>query len=258
MKMPVLFVGHGSPMNIIEDNTYTRSLAELGRKLPKPEAVVVISAHWQTRGTYITSARAPKTIYDFYGFPEELYQVTYDSPGSPQTAALVQSAAGALIGADSERGIDHAGWAVLKHMYPQADIPVLELSLDVNKSPQEHYAMGQALKPLRDKGILLMGSGNIVHNLARIDFSKMYGKAHPWAEEFDRQVAELLVIGDHASLINYQALPHAGLAVPTDDHYLPLLYAIALQEEGDSLRFTCTDMQNASMSMRGLILEPEN
>nr|NSL48606.1 4,5-DOPA dioxygenase extradiol [Dendrosporobacter quercicolus DSM 1736] len=252
--MPALFVGHGSPMNIIENNAYTRSLAELGRKLPRPEAVIVISAHWLTSGTYITAAQSPETIYDFYGFPEELYQAAYACPGSPEAAALVQEAAGRQIKPDARRGIDHAGWAVLKHMYPQGDIPVLEISLDVNKSPQGHYALGQALQSLRHQGILLVGSGNIVHNLARSNFSQLYGYVHPWAEEFDRQIAELLLARDHDRLINYQTIPHAGLAVPTDDHYLPMLYTIALQEENEALAFTCTDMQNASIAMRGFLI----
>ncbi|HWR45733.1 4,5-DOPA dioxygenase extradiol [Sporomusa sp.] len=254
MKMPVLFVGHGSPINIIEDNSYTRSLADLGKKLPKPEAIVVVSAHWQTRGTYITGSKAPPTIYDFYGFPEALYQATYTCPGSPEMAALVQEITQREIQVDNNRGIDHAAWAVLKHMYPSADIPVLEISLDVRKSPRDHYEMGRQLAPLRQEGVLIIGSGNIVHNLSRIDFSQLYSDVYSWAAEIDGQIAEALVNRDHASLINYEKLPYANIAVPTNEHYLPMLYSIALQEESDNLHFTCTDIQNGSISMRSFII----
>lgn len=254
MKMPVLFIGHGSPVNIVEDNSYTRSLVELGKSIPKPEAILVVSAHWQTRGTYITCSRAPETIYDFYGFPDELYQVTYHSPGAPEKAALVQATTEQAVGCDPERGIDHAAWAVLKHMYPQADIPVMEMSLDVMKFPRSHYELGQKLAPLRTQGVLIIGSGNIVHNLSRIDFSHLYGDTYSWAVEFDNRVAEALVKRDHAKLIAYDDLPYAAAAVPTNEHYLPMLYAAALQEEQDRLHFTCTDIQNGSISMRSFIV----
>ncbi|MPL58349.1 4,5-DOPA dioxygenase extradiol [bioreactor metagenome] len=255
MKMPVLFIGHGSPINIVEDNSYTRSLAELGNTLPKPEAIVVVSAHWQTRQTYITAAKMPPTIYDFYGFSEELYQIGYPCPGSPEIASLVQGITKGQVYGDSQRGIDHAAWAVLKHMYPNADIPTLEMSLDLRKSPQDHYEMGKKLAPLRQEGVLIVGSGNIVHNLARSDFSRLYGnETYPWAAENDKLVAEALMSRDHERLIHYENLPYAAMAVPTNEHYLPMLYAIALQEETDHLKFTCTDMQNASISMRSFII----
>ncbi|SMC49647.1 4,5-DOPA dioxygenase extradiol [Sporomusa malonica] len=255
MKMPVLFVGHGSPINIIEDNSYTRSLAELGKDLPRPEAILVVSAHWQTRGTYITSSQAPKTIYDFYGFPDELYEITYNAPGAPEKAALVQETTNKEIRGDSDRGIDHAAWAFLKHMYPKADFPVMEMSLDVMKAPRDHYELGKKLAPLRNQGILIIGSGNIVHNLSRINFSRLYGDNYSWAVAFDKQIAEALVNRDHSSLIEYDKLTYATAAVPTNEHYLPMLYAAALQEERDILRFTCTDMQNGSISMRSFVIE---
>ncbi|QDR81632.1 4,5-DOPA dioxygenase extradiol [Sporomusa termitida] len=254
MKMPVLFIGHGSPMNIIEDNSYTHSLNELGKILPRPKAIVVVSAHWQTRGTYITAAELPPTIYDFYGFPEELYAAAYSCPGSPATAALVQTITKETVKCDWNRGLDHAAWAVLKHMYPHADIPVLELSLDRGKSPQQHYELGNQLAPLRQEGILIIGSGNIVHNLSRIDFSQLYGTVYPWAAETDGQMAAALVKRDHAGLVNYETFPNARLAVPTNEHYLPMLYAIALQTETDRLEFTCTDIQNGSISMRSFMI----
>lgn len=254
MKIPVLFIGHGSPMNIIDDNTYTRSLQELSRILPRPAAVLVVSAHWQTRGTYITSAVAPPTIYDFYGFPPALYRAKYETPGSPAIAGRVREVSGNLVSLDVARGIDHAAWAVLKHMYPLADIPVLEMSLDVNLSPAEHYALGRKLAPLRQEGVLIMGSGNLVHNLSRINFDSMYGEQYDWAERFDNLMAELLQNRQHERLIAYEALPDHRLAIPTDEHYLPMLYAAALQGAEESLRFSCDDIQNGSISMRSFVI----
>jgi len=255
MKMPVLFIGHGSPINIVSDNSYTQSLTMLGRTLPEPQAVLVISAHWQTRSTYISCSKKPTTIYDFYGFPEELYQVTYNCPGAPEKASLVQALTNGKILGDYERGLDHAAWSVLKHMYPDANIPVMEMSLDVMKSPQDHYEMGKKFTALRNEGILILGSGNMVHNLSKVNFAQLYGDEYPWAVQCDSNMAELIVKGDHASLIDYQQLPNAKLAIPTNEHYLPMLYALALQEENDTLEFTCTDMQNGSISMRSFIID---
>lgn len=257
MKMPVLFIGHGSPVNITEDNSYTHSLNELGKILPRPKAIVVVSAHWQTRGTYITAAELPPTIYDFYGFPEELYAAAYPCPGSPATAAAVREITDNTVEYDRNRGLDHAAWAVLKHMYPHGDIPVLELSLNRGKSPQQHYELGKRLAPLRQQGILIIGSGNIVHNLSRIDFSQLYGPVYPWAAETDGQMAAALARRDHAGLIDYEAFPHARLAVPTNEHYLPMLYAIALQSETDRLEFTCSDIQNGSIAMRSFLISED-
>ena len=254
MKMPILFIGHGSPMNIVADNSYTRSLAELGRRLPRPEAIAVVSAHYMTMGTCITNAAIPETIYDFYGFPAELYRVTYPCPGSPDLAARVEELTGGAVRGHDKWGIDHAAWAVLTHMYPQHDIPVVEISLDVNKSPQEHYDLGKKLAPLRDEGVLVIGSGNIVHNLSVINFADMYGPPYPWAVEFDAAVADALQKRDHGALISYEKLPHARLAVPTNEHYLPLLYTIAMQDDDDELDVTCSEIQNASISMRSFVM----
>lgn len=254
MKMPVLFIGHGSPMNIISDNTYTDSLQDLGRILPRPAAVLVVSAHWQTRGTYVTSAAMPPTIYDFYGFPPALYRVKYEPPGSPDIAEQVREISGDTVSLDAARGIDHAAWAVLTYMYPAADIPVLEMSLNVNLSPAEHYALGRKLAPLRQESVLIMGSGNLVHNLARVDFDSMYGEKYDWAERFDNLMAELLQKRQHDRLIAYESLPDNRLAIPTDEHYLPMLYAVALQGTEETLRFSCTDIQNGSISMRSFII----
>ncbi|MBP2633048.1 MAG: ygiD [Firmicutes bacterium] len=255
MKMPALFIGHGSPMNIIEENNYTRSLTRLGKNLPKPAVILVVSAHWQTRGTYITTAELPSTIYDFYGFPEKLYQETYPCIGSLKIAKRVQELMQGEVTGDVARGIDHAGWAVLKHMYPEADIPTLQLSLDVRKSPQEHYELGKKFVQLRKEGVLIIGSGNIVHNLSQLDFSSMYAtEVYPWAANFDQTVAELLVKHDHASLIGYENLPYANIAVPTNEHYLPMLYTIAMQAENEKLQFICTDIQNGSIAMRSFMI----
>ena len=252
--MPVVFVGHGSPMNIIADNHYTRSLHELGRILPKPAAVLVVSAHWQTRKTQITSALKPQTIYDFYGFPKELYQVRYECPGSPEKAALVEKITQQKARGNDQRGIDHAAWAVLLHMYPAADVPVMEMSLDVELSPAEHYELGKQLAPLRDEGILIMGSGNMVHNLAQVNFDQAEGGEYDWAVKFDRLTEELLVNREHKRLIEYERLPGSGRAIPTNEHYLPMLYSIALQGENETLRFVCTDIQNGSIAMRSFVI----
>jgi 4,5-DOPA dioxygenase extradiol len=254
MKMPVVVVGHGSPMNIVADNNYTRSLHRLGKTLPRPEAVLVISAHWQTRKTQVTSAPMPPTIYDFFGFPRVLYQAKYDCPGSVEKAALVQQASQQKIRGDERRGLDHAAWAVLTHMYPEADVPVMELSLDVELSPGDHYKLGKELAPLRHEGILIVGSGNLVHNLSQVNFEQAEGGEYDWAVQFDQLMEELLENREHQRLIEYERLPGAHRAIPTNEHYLPMLYSIALQEETESLRFFCKDIQNGSIAMRSFVI----
>lgn len=256
MKMPGFFVGHGSPINIIEDNSYTRCLASVAKTIRRPQAILVVSAHWQTKGTYISCAAEPDTIYDFYGFPKECYKVTYPCPGGPQQAEMVVKRMNGAVLCHPSRGIDHAGWAVLKHMYPQADIPVMQLSLDVLKSPREHYELGKKLACLRDEGILVMGSGNLVHNLRNIDFAKLYRTPFEWAHQFDQLTAKLLVDGDHNNLIAYEDLPGAELAIPTDEHYLPALYILGMQEPADRVEFVCTDIQNGSIAMRSFMIAP--
>jgi 4,5-DOPA dioxygenase extradiol len=216
-----------------------------------------VSAHWQTRKPYITCARTPQTIYDFYGFPNKLYQVRYDCPGSPEKAALAIDAAQGNVLCDDRRGLDHAAWAVLAHMYPEAEVPIMEMSLDVGRSPQEHFELGKQLAPLRDAGILIMGSGNLVHNLAQANFDRTEGGEYDWAVQFDRMTGELLLNRKHQSLIEYEKLPDARRAVPTNEHYLPMLYAIALQEAGEPLRFFCKDIQNGSIAMRSFVIGEE-
>ena len=257
-KMPLLFVGHGSPMNIILDNSFTRSLTQWGKSLPRPRAIMVISAHWLTEGTSITCMEKPRTIYDFYGFPEELYTVIYPSPGAPAEANFVTAAVRkAPVACNYEWGLDHASWAVLKYLYPAANIPVFELSLDYSfndwhpKPVQYHYDLATELAEVRKREVLIIGSGNIVHNLSLIDFRNMNAEPFPWAVEFDEQVKKNLISGNHQDLIQFRNMgKSAALAVPTLDHYLPMIYVIALQGRGEPLTFRHEGFQNGSISMR--------
>jgi 4,5-DOPA dioxygenase extradiol len=261
-KMPVLFVGHGSPMNLILKNDFTNHLVQLAGELPRPKAILVVSAHWLTEGTHVTCMQRPKTIHDFYGFPEELHRMRYPALGAPRYARMVaKSAKRAKITCYNGWGLDHASWAVLKHMYPKADIPVVEMSLDYSfndwypKPLQYHYELAKDLAFLREMGVLIIGSGNIVHNLQLIDFQRIDAQPYDWASEFDEEVKSALLSGSHRELINYQNLtPRAHLAVPTLDHYLPMIYTIGLQREGEALKFTFEGFQNASVSMRCFII----
>jgi 4,5-DOPA dioxygenase extradiol len=257
-NMPVLFIGHGSPMNIVLKNSYTEDIAKAAKKkIPKPKAILVISAHWLTNGTFVTCTEKPKTIYDFYGFPEELYNLNYPSPGSPQNAKLTIEISKSTQIKCGNWGLDHAAWAVLKHMYPSADIPVFEMSLDYSpfnnwnpKSIEYHYKFASELAPLREKGILILGSGNIVHNLGLIDFD-VDAEPFGWAVKFDEYVKRCLVSGNHNGLISYLDFgKEAAYAVPTLDHYLPMIYAIGLQTKQDKLEFIHEGFQNGSVSMR--------
>jgi 4,5-DOPA dioxygenase extradiol len=259
MKMPVLFIGHGSPENIILKNSFTQRLVELGPQLPHPRAILVVSAHWLTDGTYLTCMAHPRTIYDFSGFPDELYRIKYPAPGSPQDASLImQSVQKPLIKCDNSWGLDHASWAILKHIYPEAAVPVIEMSLDYSPyngwnrpSLQYFYDLAKQLSPLRDQGILIIGSGNIVHNLRLIDMGDMGAQPYDWAVEFDEKVKRDLLDRNHHDLLDSQNMSRAAsLSVPTLDHYLPMLFAAALQEKSDSLEFIYEGFQNRSISMR--------
>jgi 4,5-DOPA dioxygenase extradiol len=259
MKMPVLFIGHGSPENIILKNSFTERMVKLGQELPPPRSILVISAHWLTDGTFVTGADNPKTIYDFYGFPDELYQSSYPSPGSPVDAKLItELIKRPAIKLDYSWGLDHASWAVLKHMYPKADIPVIEMSLDYSpyngwnrQSLQYFYDLAKQLSPLREKGVLIIGSGNIVHNLRVVDMQNMDAEPYEWAVEFDERVKRDLQDRNHKDLLDCQNMSRpTSLSVPTLDHYLPMIFAIALQEEGDKLEFIHEGFQNRSVSMR--------
>jgi 4,5-DOPA dioxygenase extradiol len=259
MKMPVLFIGHGSPMNIILKNDFTQRLLELGEELPKPETILVISAHWLTDGTFITGAEKPKTIYDFYRFPDELYQQNYPAPGSPNNAKMISELINnPVIKLDYSWGLDHASWAILKHIYPKADLPVIEMSLNYSpyngwKRPSLHYFydLAKQLAPLREKDILIIGSGNLVHNLRVVDMKNMYAKPYEWAIEFDEKVKADLLDGNHKDLLDCQNMNlSTSLSIPTLDHYLPMIFAIGLQENNDPLEFIYEGFQNRSVSMR--------
>ena len=250
-KMPVLFVGHGNPMNALEDNPFSRTWRTLGAMLPRPRAILCISAHWQTSGPQVTAMNTPPTIHDFGGFPQPLFDVRYAVPGSPQWAArIAQLDARYPIVADHAWGLDHGSWSVLCHMFPEADIPVLQLSLDTTRTPAQHYQFAKVLAPLRDEGVLIMGSGNIVHNLRQMI---RRDEAYDWAIEIDQLVAQQIEAGNHAALIDYTHLhPRMLLAVPTVEHYLPLLYILALQTSTDSVSFFNETVTLGSMSMRGV------
>jgi 4,5-DOPA dioxygenase extradiol len=255
-QMPALFIGHGSPMNVILKNDFTKHMSELGTKLPRPEAIMVISAHWLTRGTYLTCMEEPRQIYDFYGFPEELYGIRYNCAGSPQHAALTKKAAKiTVISCADDWGLDHASWAILKHIYPRADIPVYELSLDVTKDLAFHYNLGKELGNLRKKGVLIIGSGNMVHNLGLMDFA-IDTQPDDWVVEIDEKMKRCLVDKNHAALINYLKLDdRIKKAIPTLDHYMPMLYIIGMQDKEDKLTFVYEGYQNKTISMRSFVLE---
>jgi 4,5-DOPA dioxygenase extradiol len=253
-RMPAIFLGHGSPMNAIEDNAFRRAWAGLATHLPRPRAVLCISAHWETRGVALTAAARPETIHDFYGFPPELFAVRYPAPGDPelaQTAANLLAPWNARL--DPRRGLDHGCWSVLRPMYPQADVPVVQLSLDTDEPAAFHYELAQRLAPLRDQGVLILGSGNIVHNLRLLDYPRAGG--FDWAVRFDREVRTRIEARDHDALIRYDALgDDARRAVPTPEHYLPLLYVLALQDERERASFFNDRAVMGSISMTSVII----
>ncbi|NTU72129.1 MAG: 4,5-DOPA dioxygenase extradiol [Coriobacteriia bacterium] len=247
--MPALFLAHGNPMNALEDNAFTRSLSTLAADLPRPKAVLVVSAHWLTRGTHVLASATPRTIHDFGGFPRELYEVEYPAAGSPEGAELVCELLPEAR-PDESWGLDHASWTVLRHMWPGADVPVFELSLDADAPPAHHFDLGRKLAPLRDAGVLVIGSGNIVHSFAGVSWEPN-ATPKPWAEEFDAWIADALVRGDDRALVDYESAgTMARLSVPTNDHYLPLLYTAAMRDEHDAVTFPHAGVNMGSMSMR--------
>lgn len=257
-KMPVLFLGHGSPMNAIEENEFTKGWINIGRTVPKPTAVLCISAHWETRGTYVTGMEKPKTIHDFGGFPEELYEVQYPAPGSPELAREMKSlVTKAQLGLDEKWGLDHGCWCVLKHLYPYADIKVIQISMDYYMSSRQHYELAKELQILRKKGVLIIGSGNMVHNLSMVAWNKLndsYG--FDWAIEANKKMKKYILNGDHEQLINYKSQGRAfDLAIPTPDHYLPLLYALALQDKDDKVTIFNDKPVGGSLTMTSIIIE---
>jgi len=251
--MPVLFLAHGSPMNAIEDNPFTRSLRALGKRLPRPAAVLVVSAHWMTpRALRSLSTAHPRTIHDFGGFPPELYAVTYPAPGAPELAREVAELTGATL--DDTWGLDHGTWSVLRHLFPDADVPVMQLSLDTAAPGQRHVEIARDLASLRERGVLIVGSGNIVHNLGALRWEPG-AQAYDWAREFDAWVAKRLSARDVDALADYESMGEiAHMAAPTNDHYLPLLYAAALRRESDPMEFVFEGIALGSVSMRTVLI----
>lgn len=252
-KHPVLFIGHGSPMNGIEDNEFSQTWKKFGKEIPKPKAVLVISAHWLTNGTKITAMENPKTIHDFGGFPKELFEVQYPAKGNPELALATQKLiTSSPVELDHDWGLDHGTWTVVRHMYPNADIPVLQLSIDYNKPAQYHFDLAKQLASLRKKGVLIIGSGNMVHNLRMIAWDKLnennYG--YDWAIEMNSIFKDKIASGDFKSLIAYEKLGTAAqLAIPTPDHYFPLLYNLGLQDSADSISFFNDKSVGGSLTM---------
>lgn len=237
-KMPVLFLGHGSSMNVIEENEFVVGFRNIAKEIPKPNAILCVSAHWETRGTLVTAMQHPPTIHDFGGFPQALFDVQYPAPGSPELASETQGLiTKTKVELDDKWGLDHGAWSVIKHLYPNADIPVVQMSLDHYQTPQYHYELAGELKPLREKGVLIIGSGNMVHNLRMLAWGKMnenYG--FDWALDANEAMKSFIQNGDHRSMINFRSQGKAfDLAIPTPEHYLPLLYTLGLQEKEEEL-----------------------
>lgn len=250
--MPVLFIGHGSPMNAIETNAWSDAWRVLGAALPRPRAILCVSAHWDTEGPQVTGSAAPETIHDFYGFPQALFDVRYRAPGDPALAQRIVSLLGEGVQVDPMRGLDHGAWSVLLPMFPAADIPVLQLGIDTRRDGAWHYALAQRLAPLRDEGVLLLCSGNIVHNLRLHDMRAT--AAHAWALRFRDAVNALIRTGQHRALIDFPTLPDARNAVPTPEHFLPLLYALANGRRGEQVTVFNDEVRGA-ISMTSLLVD---
>lgn len=250
--MPVLFAGHGSPMNAIEENEFVTGFRKTGESIPRPNAILCISAHWETKGTFVTAMEKPRTIHDFGGFPRALFEVQYPAPGSPElaeeTRQLVKTSE---IGLDDKWGLDHGAWSVIKHFYPGADIPVVEMSLDYSRPPQYHYDLAKELSPLRRRGVLIMGSGNMVHNLRMVAWDRLETPfGFDWALEAAQKMRNAILSGDHRPLIDYSGQGRAfDLAIPTPEHFLPLLYTLALKEENESVSLFNDEPVGGSLTM---------
>ena len=257
-RMPVLFLGHGSPMNALEENEFVKGFREMAKKIERPKTILCISAHWYTRGIKVTAMPNPQVIYDFYGFPKELYQVQYPAPGNPvlakQTADLLSTF---QVEMNQDWGLDHGSWTVIKHMYPDADIPVIQLSIDYTRSSTFHFELAGLLSELRNKGVLIIGSGNIVHNLRLVDFKNFHvdNYGYEWAREARSIISESLLTGDFKSIIDYQKLGKSvELAVPTPEHFLPLLYILGLKHKADQTVLFNDKLLAGSLSMTSVYL----
>lgn len=252
MRMPAVFLGHGNPMLALGGNEFSRAWRALGARLPRPRAILCISAHWETAGRRVTAMPEPRTIHDFYGFPPELFAVRYPAPGAPELAARIADLLPGTVG-DLDWGLDHGTWAPLRHVYPQADLPVVQLSLDRGSDPPAQLALARKLAPLREEGVLVVGSGNLVHNLRRAKWGG--GEPYAWALAFDAAVAQALADDDGAALADYASLhPQALLAVPTPEHYLPMLYVQGVRHPGDRLEFFNEAIDLGSIGMRSFVL----
>jgi len=250
-RMPALFFGHGNPLNALDDNAWTRSWTALGAELPRPKAVLSVSAHWYLQATAVTAMPEPRTIHDFGGFPRALFEVQYPAPGAPDLARRVAELLSPTpVAMDDRWGLDHGTWSVLVHVYPEADIPVVQLSIDETKSANWHFELAKRLQPLRDEGILIIGSGNLVHNLHTYSWGERTAKPYEWAVHFETMAREHLLAGDFEPLIAYERLGRdAMLAAPTPDHYLPLIYMLAQHRPGEAVRFPVEGFDGGSISM---------
>jgi 4,5-DOPA dioxygenase extradiol len=255
-NMPVLFLGHGSPMNAIEENEFVDGFREIVKEIPRPNAILCISAHWETRGTFVTAMDYPKTIHDFGGFPKALFDVNYPAPGSPELAGEIKAIVKKTdVGLDYNWGLDHGAWSVIKHLYPEADVPVIQLSLDYTKSAQYHFELASVLSELRGKGVLIIGSGNIVHNLRMVAWDKLNGNpfAYEWASEANEKMKSMILNNDFQSLIDYRLQGKSfDLAIPTPEHFLPLLYVLALKNNSDEIKIFNDKPVGGSLSMTSI------
>ncbi|BCG48165.1 Extradiol ring-cleavage dioxygenase class III protein subunit B [Citrifermentans bremense] len=249
--MPAIFLGHGNPMNAISTNSYTESWRRIGAQITKPKAILAISAHWYVPETSVTISSMPKTIHDFGGFPPELYRVQYPAPGDPQLARRVQQLLAPLpVNLDDSWGLDHGTWSVLVHVYPKAEIPVVQLSINETEPASFHFELGKKLAPLRNEGVLVVGSGNLVHNLHTYAWGRHLPEPYDWAVKFESEARQMMLAGDFEPLVRYERLgPEAKLSIPTPDHYLPLLYVLATRQPGESITFPVEGIDGGSISM---------
>jgi 4,5-DOPA dioxygenase extradiol len=250
-RMPAIFFGHGNPMNALERNSWTEAWSRIGAEMPRPKAILCVSAHWYLPGTFVTAMEKPRTIHDFGGFPRELFRVEYPAPGDRDLALRVRDLlAPDDIAPDQSWGLDHGTWSVLVHVFPKADVPVVQLSIDETREARFHYELGRRLAPLRDEGVLLMGSGNLVHNLHAYAWGRHPVEPFDWTLRFEKKARELILAGDHEPLVEYESLgPDALLAAPTPDHYLPLLYVLGARHEDDEVSFPEEGIDGGSISM---------
>ena len=250
MRLPAIFFGHGNPMNALADNEWTRAWTAIGQSIPRPKAILCISAHWYLPGTAVTAMAQPRTIHDFGGFPRELFAYDYPAPGSPELAQRVQSLLRVPTVLDADWGLDHGTWSVLCHLFPDASVPVVQLGIDETRTAEFHHELGRRLSPLRDDGVLLLGSGNLVHNLHAYAWGRHPVEPFDWAVRFESRARELMIAGDHDPLVAYESLGRdAMLSVPTPEHYLPLLYVLGLRRAGEPVAFPVEGIDGGSVSM---------